>query len=72
MKTYISMIVDVSDLDIDYKASRESDVTEMWGRVETHEFWDVQIKGVKFNGVELEEYDYEEIVDWIIQNELEG
>jgi len=70
MKTWINLYVDVSDLEIDYTATRESEMTEMWGREETEFYWDVDIHSVKYNGVETDDFDEAAVIDFIINHRI--
>lgn len=72
MKAWINMYVDICDLDVKYSASRESDTTEMWGRDETHYYWDIDVFEVSYNGVIVEDYDNEAIVEFIVEHILES
>lgn len=71
MQAWINLYIDISDLEIDYTATKESDVTEMWGRVETTYYWDIDIRSVRYNGVETDDFDRCAIEDWLI-DKLEG
>ena len=67
MKAWINLYVDMSDLDIDYKIERYTETSEHFGQLRTDRYVDIDIKSVKYNGVETDDYDVDEVEDYIMR-----
>ena len=67
MKAWINLYVDMSDLDIDYKIEHYTETSEHFGQLRTDNYVDIDIKSVKYNGVETDDYDVEEVEDYIMR-----
>lgn len=72
MKAWVNLYVDISNLDIDYVIHRYTETSEHFGQVRTDNVVEVEIKTVAFNGVVTDDFDYEEIEQWILENEVWG
>ena len=66
MKAWVNLYIDMKDLEIDYTVHRSSDSTEMWGRVETREVFEVDIHSVSYNGVYCDDYDLSVVEDYVL------
>lgn len=66
MITWVQLAIDVTDLEIDYDITRDSDVSEFWGRKETIENTYVDINSVKYKGVEVDDFDHSALEDYIL------
>lgn len=67
MKAWINLYVDMSDLDIDYKIERYSERSEYWGMIRDDDYVDIDIRSVKYNGVETDDYDVDAVENYILE-----
>ena len=72
MEAWINLYIPISDLEIDYTASRESEESEFWGNVQTHYYWDIDIRSVSYNGISTDDFDSAAIREWLIDNVLDA
>lgn len=67
MKAWINLYVDMRDLDIDYSIEYYTETSEHFGQLRTDRYVDIDIKSVKYNGVETDDYDVDEVEDYIMR-----
>lgn len=67
MKAWINLYVDMRDLDIDYSIEHYTETSEHFGQMRTDRYVEIDIRSVKYNGVETDDYDVDEVEDYIMR-----